>query len=234
MALSPTGFDIWLAKELAGLLGLSPFFDRAVQSAIRHNVLGGFWFGAALFVFWIQSARKGQPEIQLRILTILVGSAIAIILTLLAGAVISWPPPCSHPDLAKIYSAYFDTNPNTNCFPSQSTALYASVAAGIYSIHKLTGWVLWIMVVACVALPRMYVGGHYLTDVIAGLLLASVGYIIARRLLEEHLISKVQSFFDKTTALHFVRELLIFVWILQVALEFRDVIWTKAVLEAIL
>lgn len=234
MTPAPSGFDFWFAKELAGLLRLSIFFNNGVQSAIHHNVLGGFWFGAALFVFWLQSARNHQAEIQLRILTILVGSAIAIALTILAGSIISWPPPAHHPELEKIYTYYFDTNPNFNSFPSQSTALYGSVAAGIYSIHKATGWMLWIMVAVFVALPRMYVGGHYFTDVIVGLILAITGYVAARYLLEARLISQAQRFFTRTVALQYLEEFVIFVWILQVAVEFREVAWVKTVLVSIL
>jgi membrane-associated phospholipid phosphatase len=234
MVLSPTALDIWLAKELAGLLRFSIPFNNGVAAAIHFGFLGGFWFGAALFINWVQSARKGQAEIQLRILTILVATAIAILLTFLAGAIISWPPPANYPALQKTYTYYFDANKNTNSFPSQSTALYATVAAGVYSIHKISGWVLWVMVPLLVALPRMYVGGHYFSDIFAGLLLAITGYAVARYLLEARLISKIQSYFEKTAALQYFREFLIFIWIFQVAVEFRETAWIKAVLESIL
>jgi membrane-associated phospholipid phosphatase len=234
MVVSPTGPDLWLARESAGLLRVSIPFDNAVDGAIHQDILGGFWFGAALFVCWIQSARKCQTEVQTRIMTILSGTVIVILLTLVAGVAFSWPPPCNNPDLEKLFAGYFEQNPNINSFPSQSTALYAVVAAGVYSIKKVWGWVLWIMVALFVALPRMYVGGHYLTDVFSGLILAVLGYAIARYLLEPHLILKAQAFFEQTLALQNLREFLIFVWIFQVAVEFRQVVWIMSVLGSTL
>jgi membrane-associated phospholipid phosphatase len=234
MAMFPTPFDLWLARELAGFLRFHPRFDLGVQSAIQHNILGGLWFGAALFICWIQSARNGQREIQLRMLTILIGSILATLLTLLAGALISWPPPARYPGLANLFPSYLEANPNTNCFPSQSTALYGSIAAGVYSLHKASGWVLWVLVAVCVALPRMYVGGHFMTDILASLLLALVGYASARRLLEARVTSKIEPFLEKRPRLQFLREFLVFIWILQVAVGFRDVVWLKRVVELII
>ena len=234
MAMLPTRLDLWLATALAGFLRLHPQFDLGVQSAIQHNILGGFWFGAALFVCWIHAARNGQGEVQLRTLTILIGSALAVLLALLAGAVVSWPPPARYPGLAYLFPDYLQANPNTNCFPSQSAALYGSIAAGVYSLHKASGGILWLLVVICVALPRMYVGGHYMTDVLVGLLLALVGYASARRLLEARVTSKIEPFLGKRPRLRLLREFLVFVWILQVTVEFEDVVWIKHVVESLI
>jgi hypothetical protein len=157
----PTRIDLWLARQMAGFFGLHERLDVAVDGAMQHNLLGGFWFGLALFVYWVQAARKGKREIQLRIVTILVGSTLAVLLTLVAGALLSWPPPANYPGLADLYPQYLEPNPNTNCFPSQSTALYSAVAAGVFSLNRCAGCVLWALVPICVALPRMYVGGPF-------------------------------------------------------------------------
>lgn len=234
MVISPTQLDIWVVTALASLLRRHTLIDLTIQSAIRHNILGGFWFAAALFVFWLQGARGNDPKTRLRILTILIGSTLAILLTLLASAVISWPPPNRHLDLSSYFPDYIDRNSSTNCFPSQSTALYASVAAGIYSLHRRTGMFLWVAVAVCVALPRMYVGGHYLTDVAVGLGLAWLGYSGARFGLEPRVISRLDDFFEGSSLLRTARELLVFVWILQVAVEFRDAVWFKRGLEMLL
>ncbi len=232
--LSPTGPDLWVAEELLGFLKLHPLFDIAVQSMIRHNILGGLWFGAALFICWIQCTRRGESKIQLRIWTILIGSTLAVLLTLLGAALISWPPPSRYPPFQNLFPNYFDPSFSSNSFPSQSTALYGSVAAGIYSIHKASGWVLWVMVAVLVALPRMYVGGHYLTDVVVGVLLALAGYAAARYLLEAKLTSKIPAFFENNPGMHYVREFLIFFWILQVSVEYREMVWAKLVIRSLL
>ncbi len=223
--MSPTRLDIWLAARLADFLGRFPLFDRGVESAIRHNVLGGFWYAAALFVFWARGAKAGQEHLRTRILTTLVGSFLTILLTLVAGVVVSWPPPIGYPGLSGLYPEYLGGNPNAHSFPSQSTALYAAVAAGVYSMNKSAGWILWSGLGVLVALPRIYVGGHYLSDVIAGAVLGLAGYAGARWLFEPEVIRRVQLGEQQGGRLRLLGEILVFAWVLEVAVEFRDVAW---------
>jgi undecaprenyl-diphosphatase len=227
----PTPFDFWLAKWLAEFVSAHKQFALAVASGIRHTLFGGFWFGAALFVLWVYAERTGQETIRRRVLTIMLGSVVAVLLTVVAGALVSWPPPIRDPGIAALYPSSMLSNLNTNCFPSQSTAAYAAIAAGVYSLHKATGWVLWILVALFVALPRMLMGGHYFTDVVAGAILALLGYGAVRYLLETRLISKVDLFAERQPLAKLALELLMFVWIVQVTMEFREVTWAKVVLE---
>jgi membrane-associated phospholipid phosphatase len=221
----PTAIDLWLAGKLAGFQSGHPQLTLLVQGAIDHSILGGLWFGAALFILWIQAAKGNRREIRARMFTILVGSILAILLGLIARALISWPPPARYPNLSIFFPGYLRAYTGNNSFPSLSTALYGSLAMGIYSLHKPTGRLLWILVAVCVALPRMYVGGHYMTDVLAGLLLGLFGYTISRYFLEVRLISKSESLLESRPYLQFLADLLVFIWVVEVIVEFRDVPW---------
>ncbi|HEV2382528.1 MAG TPA: phosphatase PAP2 family protein [Terriglobia bacterium] len=232
--LVPTRFDSWLAGYLAHHLRKHPLFDLCVASGITHNLLGGIWYAAALFILWVQGRQPGEEATRRRILTTFAGSLIAAALTVIAGGVISWPAPAHSPGLAAMYMYYMGQNPSVNSFPSQSTALYASVTAGVYSLHKSTGWLLWSAILLLVALPRMYVGGHYFTDIVAGLALGLAGYAGARYLLENTLIDRIDLVFGSKTKLQVFAELVVFAWILQVALEFRDVVWARNSLKYLL
>jgi membrane-associated phospholipid phosphatase len=234
MSVLPTAFDLWLARQLAGCIPFHPQFDVGVQDAIRANVLGGLWFGLALFILWNQSARGKDEKVQVRVLTILLGSGLTILLTLLAGAVISWPPPVHYTGLQELYRGYLGPNLNTTSFPSQSVALYGSVAAGVYSLRKTVGWVLWALVVWFVAIPRMFVGGHFFTDVVVGLVLALVGYWLARNVLEARVTSRLERFLDRTSGLRLLREIVVFLWIIQVTVEFQGVVWVRDVVGSLL
>ncbi len=227
MTTNPTGFDLWLAKALASLMPYHPQFDVGVQDAIRVNMLGGLWFGLAVLILWNRSVSDRQPEVQLRIWTMLFGSGLAILLSILLGGVVSWPPPVHYPGVEGLYLGYLGPNLNVNSFPSQSVALYGSVAAGVYSLHKVLGRVLWMFVAVFVALPRMYVGGHFLTDILVGLALALIGYGFARRVLEARLISRLQRIIDKSSRYRLLAEVLLFLWIIQVTVEFQDVVWLR-------
>lgn len=227
MVLSPTRSDIWLATLLAHCLGRHPLFDFTVQNGIRLNLLGGFWYAAALFVVWVQGRHPGKEPMRRRVLTTLLGSLIAIQLTVLAATVIAWPPPAHNPSLALLYSQYVGPDSNTNSFPSQSTALYAAVAAGVYSLHRFAGWLLCAGLLLLVAFPRMYEGGHYASDVLAGLGLGLTGYAGARYLFEPTLVRYLDRAFQAGAWLQVVAEVGVFAWILEVAVEFRDVAWIR-------
>jgi membrane-associated phospholipid phosphatase len=227
----PTPLDFWLAGVLAKLAAAHPLFALAVDSGIRHTLFGGSWYGAALFISWVYAAQSGRRDVRLRVLSIVAGSVLAILLTILAGALISWPPPIRDPVLRSLYPSAMQDNLNTNCFPSQSTAAYACIAAGVYSLRKAWGWVLWALVVVAVAFPRMFVGGHYFTDVLAGTLLALAGYAVARWVLEENVISWLDALAHQRTLPWALLQLAVFIWIFQVTVEFREVTWAKVVIE---
>jgi undecaprenyl-diphosphatase len=234
VALSPTQFDIWFMSKLAAFLGRYPQFDLGVESAIRHNVLGGICFAGALFVFWVQGSKPGGQEVRKRLLTTFLGSSLAVILTIVSGHLISWVPPSRNPSLAHFYPPYLLENINDNSFPSQSSALYAAVAAGIFSLHRAVGSALWIGVGMLVSLPRLYVGGHYPTDVLAGLVLGLFGYFIARTFLESFLSLHLERLLDQGKWPHLLGEFVVFIWILETAVEFREGVWIKNALQYIL
>src|SRR5215469_17576275 len=106
MPITPTKFDIWFMTRLAKFLGRYPICDLGVQSAIRHHLVGGFWFGACVFIFWNVGARLGRDKVRPRVLTILIGSTVAVLLALVLGGLFSWLPPSLNPVLAHYYPSY--------------------------------------------------------------------------------------------------------------------------------
>ncbi|HEY2614219.1 MAG TPA: phosphatase PAP2 family protein, partial [Chthoniobacterales bacterium] len=53
-------------------------------------------------------------------------------------------------------------------FPSDHAALFFALAWGVWRASKRVGPVLLLYVIIMICLPRLYVGIHYATDVIAG------------------------------------------------------------------
>jgi membrane-associated phospholipid phosphatase len=226
---SPTRFDLWVMSHVASTLGKKPAFDQLVLDSIHSEILGGLSFAAVLFVLWVR-AQGDEPATRRRIVTIFIGSLLSVLLTLAAASVTSWPPPANHPQLAHLYPEYL-SNANTNSFPSQSTALYSAIAAGVWSISRPIGALLWFAVLACIALPRVYVGGHYPTDIVIGLALGIVGYWLAKPL--EPLLPRLPVKALGRRAIAWIINLAMFAWILQVALEFGTVGWVRSVRTAI-
>ena len=230
----PDRVDVWIASELGRQLGVHPVVDLGIQSAIVHNILGGFWFAAVVFVLWTGKGKERSQVAERRIETMLVGSALAVTLALLCGSAWRWEPPNHNGALAHFFPSYLLPNPNQNSFPSASTALYSSVAAGVVSLCRPAGLVLWVLVFCAVGLPRMYVGGHYASDVVAGALLGLAGYFVARKFIEPMLprvTSHLSIRFLRSPWLRITQETLIFFWIVELAVGFREVAWTAHILE---
>ena len=221
----PTQFDFHAAAALARFLGRHPFFDHCVQSALHHHLLGGIPFAATLFYFWVQAEREHREDALRRLITILVGSLGAIALSLVAGKIISWLPPQRQPGLAHLYPSYLLTDPNTNSFPSDSTALFTSIALGILSLNRIAGAALLAAVLVIVSLPRMYVGGHYPTDVLAGLLIGFVAYWISRFAFDRTLSAQILSAGTRPGWRRILLETCVFLWILEVAVSFQEGVW---------
>jgi membrane-associated phospholipid phosphatase len=222
----PPRWDIGLLAWMAGFVGRSPAFDLFVVEAGAHGILGGIWYAAAVFLLWVRGMQPGHETLRHRVLILMFGSVAAAALTLLAAPMVSWPPPSAHPELAALYPVDLPANTNPSSFPSQSTALYAAVSAGLYSIGSRLGTLAGIGVGMLVALPRMYLGGHYLTDVLAGLILGLGGYWIALRSFQTVACRCAQVFdLPGNDLRRLLAECVVFFWIHQAATEFGLARW---------
>ncbi len=221
MHASPTVADVWLATRLAALMGQHPLFDLGVQSGINHAILGGAWFGAVLF-FWFFRLRTHNAQDQLKFEVTVLGSLLATALAGLATFVVEWPAPNKAGMLAARFPDYILRSPVWNCFPSYSTAVYSSIAAGVFWWRRQLGIGLWIAVVVVVALPRMYVGGHYLSDVLVGAVCGLTAFATARFIMS-HFRRPLLSM--QAGEWHWLLTVIVFVYVWQVSVEFREVAW---------
>lgn len=230
MLISPTRFDFHAAAALARLLGKHPLFDRSIDSAVQHHVLGGIPFAAAFFYFWVQAEREHRADVLRRLVTILFGSLVAIVLVLIAGNMISWRPPQRERGLAHFYPSYLVPDPNGNSFPSDSTALFTSIAAGMVSVQFITGTALLLAVPVIISLPRMYLGGHYPTDVLAGFGIGLLSYAISL-VLESAVSARILEIGQRPGWSRVLVDTCVFLWILEVAVSFREGVWVLNILH---
>jgi membrane-associated phospholipid phosphatase len=229
----PPAYDVEVASYLGRFLGRHPLFDLFVQSGIGHNVLGGVWYATTLFYFWVKAAGGGDSRMRTKMLVIFAGILVAIGLAVPAGALLSWPPP-SRLLLGHTFPDYLAANLNSNSFPSYSTAVYTALALGVVYLSRLTGALLLGGIPVVIALPRMYIGGHYLSDVLAGCVVGVVGFVAARTLLESSVIRRLDPVFDRGGWSRVAGEVLVFVAIWQLAVEFNELIWLKRAISVLL
>lgn len=84
---------------------------------------------------------------------------------------ISWPAPSLNRNFQSLYPGYLWNTGSADCFPSHSTLIYFTVAAGLLPLSRWVSLILSAAVLGMISLPRVYVGGHYPVDVLASLLL---------------------------------------------------------------
>jgi membrane-associated phospholipid phosphatase len=173
-----------------------------------------------LFV-WFFTIQTGDQEAQQEFETTIIASIAAVALAEIASLGLQWPAP-NRGQLGALFPDYIVRSPAATCFPSQSTAVYGAIASGVLAWRRHLGVILWIAVVLLVALPRMYVGGHYLTDVIVGAACAFGGYFVAHLLAQRPGLPLIVGRAGRS---QWLASLVVFIFIWQVSVDFREVFW---------
>jgi membrane-associated phospholipid phosphatase len=170
----------WL---LAALFRLFPHTDARMNLAqffIHNRLASEVWFAVACYYFW--SLRDEQSEWRrARILEASAACLTAAIVMLAVRPFIGSVPPSRAPEFQQLFPPYLWDFSSGNSFPSHSTLVYLVMAGGLWPINRrlsaaLCGWAL-----LTVSLPRVYMGGHYPTDVFGSIIIAAVVLALGRR-----------------------------------------------------
>ncbi len=97
----------------------------------------------------------------------------------LAGVLPFRQRPLFSPSLHMIRAYGFDSDALEpwSSFPSDHAVLFFALATGVWLVNKKAGLFLYVYTIVCIALPRIFLGIHYPTDLLAGALLGiALGY----------------------------------------------------------
>jgi undecaprenyl-diphosphatase len=146
-------------------------FDTIVVFISNSDLLkGGVVISA---IWWAWFYQKGEPgKIRSYLLSALLGSLIALFFArVLAHAL----PPRIRPvlDPTLHFRPPFGLPEQSNwtiwsSFPSDHAALFFALAMGVWLASTRAGLALIGYVAVCICLPRIYIGIHYPTDIVAG------------------------------------------------------------------
>jgi len=75
-------------------------------------------------------------------------------------------------------------------FPSDHAALFFALAAGIWLMHRWLGAFAMLWTLAAICAPRLYIGLHYVSDVLGGIVVAVV-LVAATRLVTDRTVAPV-------------------------------------------
>lgn len=215
--MQPLALDLKIIHLLAPIQ-TKPFWVDAVSVLSQNSLVNGFVFALPLFLYWCFSEGERRRPAQRLVVTILIATGVGIFSSLLARQIVQWPPPISHPALTGLYSPEFRDNVNSNSFPSDSTILFSTVALGLAAWNRglSVGLMAWLLLF--VAPLKVLAGGHYPSDILAGLLLGygsirAAEQIVRRFAPAQKLISSQSLLFRAGLVL----------WMFEIGNEFRDV-----------
>ncbi|MGV2289918.1 phosphatase PAP2 family protein [Trinickia sp. YCB016] len=177
-----THFDTWLIEFMSPVIMNSPRFDRAIETIVSMYLFKGVVLTALLWWIWFRSERADGPDgaaLRRRECEIVVIAIVSGFLALAAGRLLAhYLPFRLRPMYEPSLRAYF---PETNiddpvlrtwsAFPSDHVMLWSAVAMGIFLVSRPLGIYALLHAIVLIGVPRILLGLHFPTDVLAGAVL---------------------------------------------------------------
>ncbi len=156
-------------------------FDRIVVVLSNSDVVKGAAIMAVFWGLWFSRPMREEAARRMTLLAGVLGSLLALVLARVLAQTLplrvrpvladglEFRPPTGLPDQAN-WSHW-------SSFPSDHASLFFALWCGIWLAHRKVGNWLLLYIVFVIALPRIYVGVHYPTDLLAGALLG-IGTVV--------------------------------------------------------
>ena len=167
-------FDLWIMHIVNSFANRSWLADATMVRLEGNQLLIG---GAVMAMFWWAWFEHGEANQERRValVSILPVSAFAVLVARAFALALPYRErPLRDPLLH--FQLPYTMNPQSlihwSSFPSDHAVVLFSVAAGLWMISRRLG-TLAICYAALINVPRMYVGVHYPTDILAGALLGT-------------------------------------------------------------
>ena len=143
-------------------------FDQAVVFLSDANLLkGGVIVG---MIWWIWFDRENVQRKREALLPGLMACVPALVIVKILARLMFRVRPLNELRLLSIVHYGMDNSnwKQLSSFPSDHAALFFTLALGIYFASRRVGWFCFIYSLLFICLPRVYLGEHYPTDIVAG------------------------------------------------------------------
>jgi undecaprenyl-diphosphatase len=174
--------DLPILQFVTGFAGRSPLFDHTVNALSRFDTFKGVFLMCLFWYVWAEAPANELPGLQeqrqKRLTVILLGSVLLGALSRLLQVTlhIHQRPLLSNLGLPFPVTDFSAESLNAwNSFPSDHTMIFFALGTGLWSINRKIGAIALVWTIVVIGLPRVYLGVHYPSDVIAGALFGFLG-----------------------------------------------------------
>ena len=161
-------FDLSISSFLNGFAQRSFRFDEFVVFVSDCNLLKGIVVFTLIWWLWFQNEDVRRKREAL--LAAMIASIPALAIAWTPSRLISRPRPLNETQF--LFRAPYGEGANgwvnVSSFPSDHAVLFFALATGIFFASRRAGWFALVYVATMICLPRLYIGAHYTTDILAG------------------------------------------------------------------
>lgn len=170
-------FDVFIIHGMNSLVGRNVPFDKAV-AFLLGNPLSTALLMATFWAYWFRPADKAtmQRTREHLLATLWAGIAGIVIARALALELPFRLRPRFDPSVQFLVTA----SPNSatlmdwSAFPSDHAVMYFALSVGLCWVSWRLGLMAMLYVACAICFPRVYLGYHYPTDILAGMMIGSL------------------------------------------------------------
>ena len=181
----PWVLDRAIVTAVNGLAGRWPALDRvALVLAGNHLVKGGIVMALVWSAWFCRGGRRLAIERRKTLIATLAAAAVAVVVSFVVQTLLPYRPrPIHDPTLVLRVPIGLpsDVMANWSSFPSDHATLFFALATGLFFVSRALGTAAAIYVTLVIALPRVYVGWHYPSDIVGGALIGATTVWLAQR-----------------------------------------------------
>ena len=181
-------FDYHIITFVNQFARKSDVFDSLVHLFVANNLLKGGVVAMVIWFFWFDKQVPSQVYQRQMILATLAGTLIAMFL---ARVLVHELPFRARPlynkelhfvaPIADWRTKELSSFSDISAMPSDTATLSLALAVGILLISRRVGLLVLAYVIFCVCMPRIYLGIHNPTDLIAGGILGTTCVLLTTR-----------------------------------------------------
>jgi undecaprenyl-diphosphatase len=216
-------FDFSILSFLNRFEGQHPSFDGAVVFLSNNGFLRGGILAALCWWAWFKNGEDTAKNKDARevIISAMLACVVSIVIARLV--VMAFPfrvRPISDPTNGLHFPASRMDWQNWSSFPSDHAMMFFTLTTCLFFVSRVMGWIALFDSVVLICLPRVYLGIHYPTDILAGAAIGiGIGLLANGRALRSFLAKGVLAWIQKYPGSFYA---VFFLFMYQVTVIFFD------------